>query len=611
MCGIIGYIGRRPAYPLLLEGLQKVEYRGYDSAGIALLDDQLNVYKKAGKVKTLATYIQDKHPVGQIGIGHTRWATHGIPNDQNAHPHVSVSGQLAIVHNGIIENEEALRRELIQQGYTFRSDTDTEVLVNWIENIQRTHGYPLDKALRWALTQVVGAYALVVMSADQPDTLIAARKSSPLMVGVGQDEFFIASDCAPIIQHTDRVVYMDDHEIAIVKVGSLSMRNMEDIPLLPRVQKVDMDVEAIEKGGFAHFMLKEIFEQPKALVDCMRGRIDKTDRDIKLGGILEHLDTFSHAPSMTLVACGSSWCAGLVAKYFLEGFCRIPTTVEYASEFRYRNPIIQAGDIVWAISQSGETADTLAAIQLAQEHDAQVFSICNVAGSSIARAARAGIYTHAGAEIGVASTKTFTTQVAVLVMLALKLGRRRGTLSRTRFSELLAELTDLPAKIQAILRQADQFQYLAQVCKAAKHFLYLGRGYNYPIALEGALKLKELSYVHAEGYPAGEMKHGAMALIDQDMPVLCMATQDETYAKTISNMQEVKARKGRIVALVTEGDVQAARLADYVIKVPATYPALMPIVSVVPLQLFAYYMAVARGCDVDQPRNLAKSVTVE
>ena len=611
MCGIIGYLGQRESYPILLKALKRIEYRGYDSAGIALLDGGLKVYKKVGKVSELAALVQDKQPGGHLGIGHTRWATHGAPNDKNAHPHISASGKLALVHNGIIENYGPLQQELLNKGYVGQSETDTEVLVNFIEDIQQSHHCPLEEAVRLALTKVVGAYALVIMSEELPNTLIAARKSSPMVIGLGQDEFFIASDATPIVEYTDQVVYINDHEIAVMKDQQLLMRNIQDVPLTPYIQKLDIALETIEKGGFEHFMLKEIFEQPKSIADCMRGRLDIAYKNIKLGGIIEYMEPLVHAPKMTMVACGTSWFAGLVAEYFLEDLCRIPVEVEYASEFRYRNPIINPGDIVWAISQSGETADTLAAIELAQEQGATVLSICNVVGSSIARATHAGIYTHAGPEIGVASTKAFTAQLTVFMMLALELARQRGTITATTFEELLAELADMPAKVAAMLQQHAQLQHLAQVFKDAANFLYLGRGYNYPVALEGALKLKELSYIHAEGYPAAEMKHGAIALIDEDMPVIFIATQDRTYAKIISNIQEVKARKGRIIAVVTQGDTRVAQLADYVIEVPATYEALMPMIAVIPLQLLAYYMAVERGCNVDQPRNLAKSVTVE
>lgn len=611
MCGIIGYLGPRESYPILLKGLKRMEYRGYDSAGIALLDGGLKVYKKVGKVSELAALVQDQQPGGHLGIGHTRWATHGAPSDKNAHPHISASGKLALVHNGIIENYGTLQQELLNKGYVGQSETDTEVLVNFIEDIQQCHHCSLEEAVRLALTKVVGAYALVIMSEELPHTLIAARKSSPMVIGLGQDEFFIASDATPIVEYTDQVVYINDHEIAVMKGQQLLMRNIQDVRLTPYIQKLDIALETIEKGGFEHFMLKEIFEQPKSIADCMRGRLDMAYKSIKLDGIIDYMEPLVHAPKMTIVACGTSWFAGLVAAYFLEDLGRIPVAVEYASEFRYRNPIINPGDIVWAISQSGETADTLAAIELAREQGATVLSVCNVVGSSIARATHAGIYTHAGPEIGVASTKAFTAQLTVFMMLALELARQRGTITAIMFEELLAELAAMPAKVGAMLQQHAQLQHLARVFKDAANFLYLGRGYNYPVALEGALKLKELSYIHAEGYPAAEMKHGAIALIDEDMPVIFIATQDRTYKKIISNIQEVKARKGRIIAVVTEGDTTVAQLADYVIEVPATYEALMPMIAVIPLQLLAYYMAVERGCNVDQPRNLAKSVTVE
>lgn len=611
MCGIIGYIGQREGYPIILKGLKRMEYRGYDSAGIALLDGSLKVYKKAGKVSELEASVQDKRFSGHIGIGHTRWATHGAPNDSNAHPQVSASGKLAIVHNGIIENYSTLKQELLSKGYVFKSETDTEVLVNFIEDIQQCHHCSLEEAVRLVLTKVVGAYALVIMTRELPNTLIAAKKGSPMVLGLGQDEFFIASDATPIVEYTDEVVYINDHEIVVIKDHKLLLRDIKDVPLTPYIQKLDIALETIEKGGFDHFMLKEIFEQPKSIKDCMRGRLDITHKSIKLGGISDYMDQLANAHKITIVACGTSWFAGLVAEYFLEELCRIPVEVEYASEFRYRNPIINPGDIVLAISQSGETADTLAAIELAKEQGATMLGICNVVGSSIARATQAGIYTHAGPEIGVASTKAFTAQLTVLMMLALALARQRGTIAATMLEELLAELACIPTKIEAMLQQHAQLKHLAQVFKDASNFLYLGRGYNYPVALEGALKLKELSYIHAEGYPAAEMKHGPIALIDEDMPVVFIATQDRTYEKIISNIQEVKARKGKVIAIVTQGDTRVVQLADHVIEVPATYEALMPMIAVIPPQLLSYYMAVERGCNVDQPRNLAKSVTVE
>jgi glucosamine--fructose-6-phosphate aminotransferase (isomerizing) len=611
MCGIFGYLGPRESYATILKGLKRMEYRGYDSAGIALLDGEIRVYKQAGKVHELEASIYPPPHHIHIGIGHTRWATHGVPNDINAHPHLSVSGKLALVHNGIIENYDTLKKDLLRKGYHFKSETDSEVLVNFIEDVQRCNQTSLEEAIRLALPKVVGAYALVIMSVELPNTLIAVRKSSPLVIGVGQGEFFIASDASPIIEYTNQVVYVNDYEMAIMQDNTLSMRDMKNTLVTPYIQELDMALEAIEKGGFQHFMLKEIFEQPKSMQDCMRGRVDVARQAIKLGGIQASIEKLAAASKITLVACGSSWVAGLLAEYWIEEFCRIPVEVEYASEFRYRNPIIGKGDMVLAISQSGETADTLAAVALAQERGATVLSICNVVGSSIARATQAGIYTHAGPEIGVASTKAFTAQLTVLIMLALELGRQRKTINPTILGELIEELASLPTKIELILQEHAKIQKVVRFFNTATNCLYLGRGYNYPVALEGALKLKELSYIHAEGYPAAEMKHGPIALIDEAMPVVFIATQDKSYEKIISNIQEIKARKGKIIAVVTQGDERVSALADHVIEVPNTYDALMPIVSVIPLQLLAYYMAVERGCSVDQPRNLAKSVTVE
>jgi glucosamine--fructose-6-phosphate aminotransferase (isomerizing) len=611
MCGIIGYIGHRESYPTILKGLQRLEYRGYDSTGIALLDGNIQVYKKAGKVKELLAYIANKPLHSHIGIGHTRWATHGIPNDTNAHPHLSNSGKLAIIHNGIIENYNTLKQELLKKGYIFKSDTDTEILINFIEDIQLCNGCSLEEAIRLALPKVVGAYAIIIMSEELPNTLIAAKKSSPLVVGIGKDEFFIASDATPILEYTDQVVYLNDYEIAIIKDGQLFLSDSKNVPLTPYIQKLEMELEAIEKGGFEHFMLKEIFEQPTSIKDCMRGRLDVAQKSIRLGGIEAYMNQLICAPKITIVACGTSWLAGLVGEYVIEEFCRIPIKVEYASEFRYRNPIIKPGDIIIAISQSGETADTLAAIELAKSRGATVLSICNVVGSSIARSTQAGIYTHAGPEIGVASTKAFTAQLTVLILLALSLAQQRKTITQAIFEEIISELASLPNKVKTMLEQECKLKGLASIFKNATNFLYLGRGYNYPVALEGALKLKELSYIHSEGYPAAEMKHGPIALIDEDMPVVFIATQDRTYEKVISNIQEIKARKGKIIAIITQGDERVKQLVDHIIEVPATHEALMPIISVVPLQLLAYYIAVEKGCNVDQPRNLAKSVTVE
>lgn len=611
MCGIIAYIGHREGYPILLKGLKRLEYRGYDSAGIALLDGDLTVYKKAGRVSDLEIFVANKHLKGRVGIGHTRWATHGAPSDANAHPQVSASGKLAIVHNGIIENYNVLKQDLLNKGYVFKSETDTEVLAHFIEDVQQCNQCTLEEAVRLALTKIIGAYALVILSADLPNTLIAARKGSPMVIGIGKDEFFIASDATPIVEYTDQVVYINDHEIAVIQDHQLLIKDIKDIPLTPAIQKLDITLEKIDKGSFEHFMLKEIFEQPAAIRDCMRGRLATDNQKLVLGGLSNHIDQLAKAHKITIVACGTSWHAGLVAEYFLEEFCRIPVEVEYASEFRYRKPVIGSGDLVIAISQSGETADTRAAVELAKTQGATILGVCNVVESSIARAAHAGIYTHAGLEIGVASTKAFTAQLAVLMMIALELARQRGTIDTFLFRELLQHLAAVPDAIETVLKQSDQVQRIAQVFKEARNFLYLGRGYNFPVALEGALKLKELSYIHAEGYPAAEMKHGPIALIDAAMPVVFIATQDRSYSKIVSNIEEVKARKGKVIVIATQGDNIAAQLADYIIEVPPMHEAFMPMVAVVPLQLLAYHMAVIRGCDVDRPRNLAKSVTVE
>jgi glutamine---fructose-6-phosphate transaminase (isomerizing) len=611
MCGIIAYVGHQESYPILIKGLQRLEYRGYDSAGIALLDGDLKVYKKAGRVSELEHSTANKDLKSHIGIGHTRWATHGAPSDVNAHPHVAASGRFAVVHNGIIENYRMLKKYLLNKGYFFESETDTEVLAHFVEDVQQCNQCTLEEAVRLAMAKVVGAYALVVLSEDLPNTLIAARKGSPMVVGIGRDEFFIASDATPIVAYTDQVVFVNDHEIVIIQDNRLLMKNSENTPLTPAVQQLDITLETIEKGDFEHFMLKEIFEQPNAIRDCMRGRLATDKQQLVLGGISDHMGQLTKAHQITIVACGTSWHVGLIAEYFLEEFCRIPVEVEYASEFRYRKPIIGAGDLVCAISQSGETADTLAAMVLAKEQGATILGICNVVESSIARAAHAGIYTHAGPEIGVASTKAFTAQLTAIVMMALAVARQRNTITTSMFNELLQYLADVPETIEIVLQQRDQVQRIAQAYKDANNFLFLGRGYHFPVALEGALKLKELSYISAAGYPAAEMKHGPIALVDEAMPVVCIATQDRFYDKMISNIEEVKARKGKIIAIITRGDKTAAQLADHVIEVPPTHEALMPMVTVVPLQLLAYHMAVIRGCDVDRPRNLAKSVTVE
>ena len=611
MCGIVAYLGHREACPIILKGLHRLEYRGYDSAGVALLNGDLTVYKKKGKVSELEAYIADKNTHANVGMGHTRWATHGEPNDENAHPHYSTSERIAIIHNGIIENYAALKTHLQQQGHVFHSDTDTEVFVNLSEEIQTQSKCSLEEAVRLALHEVVGAYAIVVLSKDAPNQLIAARKGSPMVIGIGEGEFFIASDATPIIEYTNEVVYVNDYEIAVIRDGQLEIRSREDVSQIPYIQKLEMELESIEKGGYPHFMLKEIFEQPRSILDSMRGRLELESGHLNMGGIRAYEQKFINAQRIIVVACGTSWHAGLVAEYLIEDLARIPVEVEYASEFRYRNPIITERDIVIAISQSGETADTLAAIELAKSKGATIFGVCNVVGSSIARATDAGAYTHAGPEIGVASTKAFTAQVTVLTLLAMIMGQKRGTITDTKLRELMVELETIPSKVERALKLDAQIQVIAEEFKDATNFLYLGRGYNFPVALEGALKLKEISYIHAEGYPAAEMKHGPIALIDENMPVVVIATRDSSYEKVVSNIQEVKARKGRIIAVVSEGDTVIPAMAEYVIEVPHTSEVLMPLVSVVPLQLLSYHIAVLRGCNVDQPRNLAKSVTVE
>ena len=611
MCGIVAYLGHREACPIILKGLHRLEYRGYDSAGVALLNGDLTVYKKKGKVSDLEAFIAQKDTHANVGMGHTRWATHGEPNDENAHPHYSTSERIAIIHNGIIENYAALKTHLQQQGHTFHSDTDTEVFVNLIEEIQKQNTCTLEEAVRLALHEVVGAYAIVVLSKDAPNQLIAARKGSPMVIGIGDGEFFIASDATPIIEYTNEVVYVNDYEIVVIRDGQMDIRSREDVSQTPYIQHLEMELDSIEKGGYEHFMLKEIFEQPRSIMDSMRGRLELEAGHLNMGGIRAYEQKFVNAQRIIIVACGTSWHAGLVAEYLIEDLARIPVEVEYASEFRYRNPIITERDIVIAISQSGETADTLAAIELAKSKGATIFGVCNVVGSSIARATDAGAYTHAGPEIGVASTKAFTAQVTVLTLLAMIMGQKRGTITDTKLRELMVELETIPAKVTKALELDAQIQVIAEEFKDATNFLYLGRGYNFPVALEGALKLKEISYIHAEGYPAAEMKHGPIALIDENMPMVVIATRDSSYEKVVSNIQEVKARKGRIIAVVSEGDTVIPAMAEYVIEVPHTSEVLMPLVSVVPLQLLSYHIAVLRGCNVDQPRNLAKSVTVE
>jgi glucosamine--fructose-6-phosphate aminotransferase (isomerizing) len=611
MCGIVAYIGNRQAYPIIIKGLQRLEYRGYDSAGVALLNGDLRVYKKAGKVSDLAAFVADKNTEGKIGMGHTRWATHGEPNDRNAHPHYSQSKDFSIIHNGIIENYASLKAELMKEGHTFESDTDTEVLIHLIEEVSNKAKVELEEAVRLALGEVVGAYAIVILSKNDPNKLIAARKGSPIVVGIGKDEFFIASDATPIVEYTKNVAYLNDGEVAIIDNGVLTVKTIGNEIKIPYIQELEMKLEALEKGGYEHFMMKEIYEQPRSIADSMRGRFDVDSGTIKLGGIRDFDQKLINAKRIMIVACGTSWHAGLVAEYLIEDLARIPVEVEYASEFRYRNPIIYEDDVVIAISQSGETADTLAAIELAKSKGATIFGICNVVGSSIPRATHAGSYTHAGPEIGVASTKAFTAQVTVLTLLALQIAHRRGTIKESRFREILNELDSIPKKVEVALKSNNQIKEIAERFKDVKNFLYLGRGYGFPVALEGALKLKEISYIHAEGYPAAEMKHGPIALIDEEMPVVVIATKHGSYEKVVSNIQEVKARKGKIIAIVTEGDTAVKEMADYAIEIPETDEILVPLVSVVPLQLLAYHIAVMRGCNVDQPRNLAKSVTVE
>ena len=611
MCGIVAYIGQKEAFPLIIKGLKRLEYRGYDSTGISIHDNGLHIHKKAGKVAELESAVADQVIKGSIGIGHTRWATHGEPNDINAHPHFSANKSLSIIHNGIIENYSVLKEQLVSKGYTFISDTDTEVLITFIEDIKSQNGCTLEQAVRLALNTVEGAYAIVILNEENPNELIAARKGSPMVLGVGKGEYFIASDATPIIEYTDEVVYLKDREIAIISREGFKIKNIEDVEQTPYIQKIEMKLDELEKGGYEHFMLKEIFEQPNSIADSMRGRLDAKNGTLNLGGIYEYSQALINAKRIIVLACGTSWHSGLVAEYIFEEYCRIPVEVEYASEFRYRNPIINEGDVVIAISQSGETADTIAAIELAKSKGAIILGIVNVVGSSISRITHEGAYLHTGPEIGVASTKAFTGQIAVLTMIALQVSFQKGTITQTRYKELLVELENIPAKIKEVLDTNDKIEEIAERFKNATNFIYLGRGYNFPVALEGALKLKEISYIHAEGYPAAEMKHGPIALIDEDMPVVVIATRDSSYDKVVSNIQEVKARKGIVIAVVTKGDALLPALADYIIEVPECEEVLMPLVSVVPLQLLSYHVAVMRGCNVDQPRNLAKSVTVE
>jgi glucosamine--fructose-6-phosphate aminotransferase (isomerizing) len=614
MCGIVAYVGDKQAYPILIKGLKRLEYRGYDSSGIALIDGgELNLYKKQGKVVELENFVQGKNVTSNIGIGHTRWATHGAPNDVNAHPHYSKSKNLAIIHNGIIENYASLKKELILRGHEFESDTDTEVLIHLIEDIQYVAKVDLVEAVRIALNEVIGAYAIVIISKENPDLMIAAKKSSPLVIGLGKtDEYFIASDATPIVEYTKNVIYLDDEQIAVISKGEeLRLIDIKNQKVTPYIQELEVQLEAIEKGGYDHFMLKEIYEQPISIKNSMRGRIDANKGIVSLGGIRDYEQKIMNANRIIIVACGTSWHAGLVAEYLFEDFTRIPVEVEYASEFRYRNPIINENDVVIAISQSGETADTLAAIKLAKEKGATIIGICNVVGSTISRETHCGSYTHAGPEIGVASTKAFTGQVTVLSLMALSIAQKKGTITDSKFRQVLIELEDIPNKVERMLKSDKQVRYIAEIFKDATNFLYLGRGYNFPVALEGALKLKEISYIHAEGYPAAEMKHGPIALIDEEMPIVVIATKHGNYEKVVSNIEEVKARSGKIIAIVTEGDTEVKAIADYVIEIPATEDALSPLLTSIPLQLLSYHIAVMRGCNVDQPRNLAKSVTVE
>ena len=611
MCGIVAYIGHQEALPIIVKGLKRLEYRGYDSAGIALIDKKLRGYKKQGKVSDLESSIANQKITGKIGIGHTRWATHGAPNDINAHPHYSSDGKMSIIHNGIIENYSSLKEELENKGHIFSSQTDSEVIIHFIEDIKKHNNCSLEEAVRLALVKIVGAYAIAVISEEEPQKLVAARKSSPLILGIGKNEFFLASDATPIIEYTNEVIYLNDCEVAVIHGGKLKIKNLEDVQLDPYIQNIDIKLEAIEKGGHDHFMLKEICEQPKSIKDSMRGRINAIDRWVQLGGIRNYANKLYNADRLIIVACGTSWHAGLVAEYIMEDLSRISVEVEYASEFRYRNPIITEKDIVLAISQSGETADTLAAIELAKSKGATVLGICNAVGSSIARSSHEGVYTHAGPEIGVASTKSFTAQVTVLTLIALMMAYKKGTITERKFGEMLTALENIPAKIQEVLNLNKLILEIAYKFKDSHNFLYLGRGFNFPVALEGALKLKEISYVHAEGYPAAEMKHGPIALIDENMPVVIIATRDKSYEKIVSNIQEVKARNGRTIAVVTKGDDVIPKIVDHCIEIPATESALVPLLSVVPLQLLSYHIAVLRNCNVDQPRNLAKSVTVE
>ncbi len=614
MCGIVGYIGTQEAYPILIKGLHRLEYRGYDSAGVAILNNagDLNVFKTKGKVENLEKYCQGKDISGSVGIAHTRWATHGEPSDVNAHPHYSQSETLALIHNGIIENYQSLKELLIAKGYTFKSETDTEVLVQLIEYVKKENNLPLFEAVQQALSQVVGAYAIGIIERNNPNLLVTARKGSPLVIGVGQDEYFLGSDASPIIEYTKTVIYVGDEEIAKIEKGKeLEIVNLSKVKVKPSITQINMDLSEIEKGGYPYFMIKEIMEQPKALNLCVNGRLQKEDLDIKLSGIIDNIDRFRKARRILISACGTSWHAGLIGKYLFEYYCKIPVEIEVASEFRYRNPVVFPDDVMIAISQSGETADTLAAIELAKEKGAFVYGVCNVVGSSISRATNTGTYTHAGPEIGVASTKAFTTQVMVMTMIALSVAKELKTIEEEEYKRVVAELLEVIPKVEEILKLGKEIEDISRVFTYAKNFIYLGRGYNYPVALEGALKLKEISYIHAEGYPAAEMKHGPIALIDEEMPVVVIAPKFAHYDKILSNVQEVKARKGKVISIVTKGDVAIKALSDYCVEIPEIEESLSPLLTIIPLQLLSYYVAVAKGRDVDQPRNLAKSVTVE
>jgi glucosamine--fructose-6-phosphate aminotransferase (isomerizing) len=611
MCGIVGYIGYRDAYPIIIKGLHRLEYRGYDSAGIAILNNGLKVYKKAGKVSDLENFVQGVDTTSTIGMGHTRWATHGAPSDRNSHPHSSGNRRLTIIHNGIIENYATIKEALLAKGHVFKSDTDTEVLIHLVEDIENETGVDIGEAVRIALNRVIGAYAIVIMSADEPDLLIAARKGSPMVIGVGKGEYFIASDATPIVEYTKNVIYLNDNEIAYIRREDLLIKNIDNTVQTPYIQELDLKLEMLEKGGYDHFMLKEIYEQPRSIRDCLRGRIYPQDGKVQLGGVKEYVEKLKNVDRIIIIACGTSWHAGLVGEYLIEEYARVPVEVEYASEFRYRNPIITEKDLVIAISQSGETADTMAAIELAKEKGATIFGICNVVGASIPRTTHAGVYTHAGPEIGVASTKAFTAQVTVLTLMAFYIAQQRGTITQSKLIEYLTELNEIPELVERALLANDHVKEIAAKIKDSNNCLFLGRGSSFPVALEGALKLKEISYIHAEGYPAAEMKHGPIALIDEDMPVVFIATKNSSYEKVISNIQEVKARKGQVIAIVTEGDTVVKDMVDYVIEIPQTGEAFVPLLATIPLQLLSYHIAVMRGCNVDQPRNLAKSVTVE